>query len=55
MEDKYIPTIEEIYNWYCLAGKPNRDAVRKMEDEVLPASKQLIESLLPYFNKKQNK
>lgn len=41
---------DDIYKWYCLNGKPNRSKVREMEN--LPCSLPLLESLIPYFNKK---
>ena len=45
--------IDELYQWYCLNGKPNRSKVRSMDN--LPCSLPLLEALLPYFNKKGNK
>lgn len=47
--------IDKIYQYYLLQGKPNRQAIRDMEEDKLPCSKGLLESLLPYFNKKNNK
>ena len=46
-----LPNNLDLYNWYRLNGCPNRDAIRKMDDGVLPygASRGLLESLLPYF------
>lgn len=41
---------DSIYKWYCLNGKPNRSKVREMDN--LPCSLPLLESLIPYFNKK---
>lgn len=44
--------IDEIYKWYKLSGKPNREEIRS-DKLILPkgVSKRLIEDLLPYFNK----
>lgn len=44
--------INKLYQWYLLQGKPNRQAIRDMEEDKLPCSKGLLESLLPYFNKR---
>lgn len=43
-------SFDDIYNWYKIAGEPNRADVRG--DKVTPpegVSKSLVESLLPYF------
>ena len=42
--------IDEIYKWYKLSGKPNRDKIRE-GNLILPkgVSKPLLESLIPYF------
>lgn len=55
MGDK-LPNLEELYQWYCLVGKPNRDQVRN-GNLTLPigATKNLIESLLPYFRSLDDK
>lgn len=44
--------IDEIYKWYKLSGKPNREEIRS-DKLILPkgVSKRLIEDLLPYFTK----
>ena len=46
-----VPSFEEIYQWWLLNGKPNRERVRGMDRETLPShcTTSLIESLLPYF------
>lgn len=43
---------DSIYKWYCLNGKPNRGKVRELDTNDLPCSLPLLESLIPYFNKK---
>lgn len=51
-----VPNIDDIYRWYKINGCPNRQDVR--EGKVnLPegASKSLIESLIPYFTKGEDK
>lgn len=46
-----IPSLQELFNWYCLQGKPNREQVRNGNLTLPPlATKSLIESLIPYFN-----
>lgn len=47
-------SIDSIYQWYCINGKPNREDLRT-KDYILPegVGKGLIESLLPYFNSKK--
>lgn len=47
-----LPNNEELYNWWIINGRPNREMVRNWEDDKLPASKGLIESLLPIFSLK---
>lgn len=44
--------IDEIYKWYKLSGKPNREDIRS-DKLILPkgVSKRLVEDLLPYFTK----
>ena len=51
-----LPNLEELYRWYCITGKPNRDQVRN-GNITLPegATKNLIESLLPYFRSLEEK
>ena len=46
-----VPSFEEIYQWWLLNGKPNRERVRGMGKDYLPGNctTSLIESLLPYF------
>ena len=46
-----LPNNLDLYNWYRLNGCPNRDAIRKMDESILPdgVSRGLLESLLPYF------
>lgn len=47
--DFQLPSPDKLYSWWILAGRPNRQAIRQMDN--LPASKELLGSLLPYFNK----
>lgn len=47
--DLELPDVGGLYNWWVVNGKPNRETVRQMDN--LPASKELLGSLLPYFNK----
>lgn len=51
-----LPNLEVVYRWYKLAGEPNRSDIRegkvKLPDGV---SKQLVESLLPYFTSLKDK
>lgn len=46
-----VPSFEEIYQWWLLNGKPNRERVRGLGKDILPqgCTTSLIESLLPYF------
>ena len=43
-----LPNTEELYEWYLLNGKPNREQLR-LGNLKLPegANQRLIESLLP--------
>lgn len=47
-----LPNIEELYNWWEINGRPNREMVRNWEEDSLPTSKGLLESLLPIFSLK---
>lgn len=51
-----LPDIQNIYQWYKLAGEPNRQDIRDGK-VILPEglSKQLAESLLPYFTSLKEK
>ena len=51
-----LPNLQELYSWYCLVGKPNREQIRN-GNLTLPvgATKNLIESLLPYFRSLEDK
>lgn len=51
-----LPNLEEVYNWYCLVGKPNREEVRA-GNLILPdgVSKSLLEGLLPTFRSLDDK
>lgn len=51
-----LPDINSIYQWYKLAGEPNREDIR--EGRVTPpegVSKRLAEDLLPYFTSLKEK
>lgn len=53
---KELPDINAIYQWYKLAGEPNREEIR--EGKVTPpqgVSKRLVEDLLPYFTSLKEK
>ena len=45
-----IPNFNELYQWWVLNGKPNREAVRNMKTSLPEGcTSGLLESLLPYF------
>lgn len=47
-----LPNNEELYQWWNINGRPNREGIRNWEEDELPASKGLIENLLPIFSLK---
>jgi predicted phosphodiesterase len=49
-----LPNIENIYQWWLIVGKPNREFIRSTSEDNLPCSKGLIENLIPYFTKRSN-
>ena len=51
-----LPNTEELYEWYLLNGKPNREQLR-LGNLKLPegTNQRLLESLLPYFRSLEEK
>lgn len=47
-----LPNFEDLYEWWNINGRPNREKVRNWEEDTLPTNRGLLEALLPIFSLK---